>query len=176
MEMSKETTDKKTAQHTDRDSIVNGPWLTVEQTATYLALSDRSVRELEYRHVLPGHRFGGSVRFSQPELDILLASRRQPTAVEFQGECLFIPDGALGPLSTPEEMVEYLGLPSVEALIKRVARLQLPAYRISAKIIRFRRSEVDQILSYGSVESLTPINTMATQGADVCLPGGKEVN
>lgn len=167
--MSKETTDRKTAQHTDRDNIVNGPWLTVEQTATYLALSDRSVRELEYRHVLPGHRFGGSVRFSQPELDILLASRRQPTAVEFQNEVLFIPDGALGPLSTPEEMVEYLGLPSVKALIKRVVRLQLPAYRISTKIIRFRKAEVDQIMSYDSGASLTSNTTMANQGADAQL-------
>ena len=65
---------KKSTKH-----VVKGPWYTAQKLAEYLALpSHRSVRELERRGILPGHRLGTSLRFSQREIDrFLLASRQQ---------------------------------------------------------------------------------------------------
>jgi len=124
----------------------SGPWLDTAQLAEYLAISVRGVRELERRGVLPGHRLGRSVRFSLPEIDGQLRNRRQPTLEEVAGAVVEIPAGPLGPLWTPERAAEHLGLPSAEALAQRARRRQVPVYRVSERILRYRRVELDQLL------------------------------
>ncbi len=150
-----------------------GPWLDVKSTAHYLALTERAVRDLEYRGILPGHRLGRSLKFSLQELDELLVKFRQPTLYELGSREVQIPPGPLGPLMSPEAAAEYLGLPSVAALIKRTQRLQIPAYRISERIIRYRAAELDQAFSENR---LTPNTGSSILNGDACLPERKEVN
>jgi excisionase family DNA binding protein len=52
---------------------------------------------------------------------------------------------APGPWLTAEEAAEYLRLPSVRALYKRVERGQVPAHRWG-RLFRFRRPELDALL------------------------------
>lgn len=122
-----------------------GPWLTVAQLTEYLALpSEGAVRELERRRVLPGHRLGGSLRFSRPEIDALLLKSRQSTLNEIaEGARVdIVPVEGLGPLLDPENASSYLGLPSVDALNHRVRRGEVPTYRVGRQL-RFREAELD---------------------------------
>lgn len=141
--------------------------MSVNHVAEYLRLSERSVRDLEYRGALPGHRFGSSLRFSLDELDRLLACSRQTTLDELGSGEIDIPPGPLGPLMCPEEAAEYLGLPSVEALYKRTSRLQVPVYRIGNRILRYRAVELDQVL-VGQEEPLTRVSAEHIFEGDAC--------
>jgi hypothetical protein len=157
----------------DANQKVQGPWLDVKQVAFYLSMTERAVRDLEYRGALLGHRLGRSLRFSQPKLDKMLALARQPTLYEMGSREIDVPPGPLGPLMTPEDAAEYLGLPSTEALQKRALRLQIPAYRISERIMRYRAVELDQAIA-NQQKPLTryPVERNLKSGA--CLPEGKE--
>ena len=152
--------------------MVKGPWLTVDQTGEYLDLASRSVRELEYRGVLPGRRLGSSLRFSVQELNQLLISCRQRTLAELRTGKVSIPPGPLGPLMNIRNTINYLGLSSDDALRKRVARLQIPVYRISQRIMLFRDVEIDQSLAGNPLKLKGKCHIMT---GDVCLPEGKEV-
>jgi excisionase family DNA binding protein len=140
-----------------------GPWLSAEQVAIYLALpSHGSVRELERRGVLPAHRLGKSLRFSRAELDAMLCATRQNTVEEYlDGESVAVrvTNEPLGPLMTPEEAAEYLGLPSASALDHRVRRGQVPSYRVG-RAFRFRAAELDAVVARGtrpsSIVSILP--------------------
>ncbi len=151
-----------------------GPWLTASQVAEYLALSShRAVRELERRGVLPGHRLGGSVRFSLPELDALLIRSRQATVDEMIEEetPIVIPRSEpLGPLMTPEEAAEYLGLTTVEAVNMRAYRGQVPVYRIGERILRYHREELDAALLG---KPLTSTEMQSSMDFDARLQEGK---
>ncbi|MCK9462516.1 MAG: helix-turn-helix domain-containing protein [Proteobacteria bacterium] len=102
------------------------------------------MRELERRGVLPGHRLGGSLRFSRVEIDALLLKSRQPTLDEIaEGARVdIVPVDGLGPLLDPENASSYLGLPSVDALNHRVRRGEVPTYRVGRQL-RFREAELD---------------------------------
>jgi excisionase family DNA binding protein len=128
------------------DQVTAGPWLDAAQLAEYLAIPVRGIRELERRGVLPGHRLGRSVRFGLREIDALLRRRRQPTLDELAVAAVEIPSGPIGPLWTPERAGEHLGLPSTEALAQRARRRQVPVYRVSERILRYRRIELDRLL------------------------------
>ena len=122
-----------------------GPWLTAVQLARYLALSSEgAVRELERRGVIPGHRLGGSLRFSRVEIDALLLKSRQSTLNEIAESARvdIAPVDGLGPLLDPENAATYLGLPSVDALNHRVRRGEVPTYRVGRQL-RFREVELD---------------------------------
>jgi len=73
---------------------------------------------------------------------------------------------------SPENTAEYLGLPSIEALSKRVLRLQVPVYRISDRVFRYRAAELDQAFAR---KPLTVVGDRRSIGIDACLPEGKEV-
>jgi len=139
-------TSKKT-----QKSKASGPWLTAHQVAEYLGISSHgAVRELERRGVLPGHRLGGSLRFSLLKIDEMLIQSRRATVDEFLRGTASISvlnaSNPLGPLMTPEEAAEYLGLPSSEAVNMRAYRGQLPVYKIGERINRFRAEELDAAL------------------------------
>jgi len=158
----------------NRPKKLHGPWLNISQIALYLSMTQRAVRDLEYRGILPGHRLGRSLKFSLPELDRQLAKVRQPTLCELGSREIQVPPGPIGPLMTPQETADYLGLPSLEALYKRTSRLQVPVYRISERILRYRAGELDQVFA-GQQKLLTrsPVNLILE--SDACLPDGKEV-
>ena len=151
-----------------RASASRGPWLSVQQTAEYLALSEQAVRDLEYRGVLPGHRFGSSLRFSRTELDTMLASGRKATMTELGSHNVDVPPGPLGPLMTQERTVEYLSLPSLKALEHRLRRGQIPAYRLGGQW-RFRAVELDAVL-IGETRCLTRDPGRGTFDGDARLP------
>lgn len=44
---------------------------------------------------------------------------------------------------TADEVVLYLGLPSRGALYQMIRRAQIPAHRLGARRLRFRRDEID---------------------------------
>ena len=142
-------------------------------TAEYLDMTERAVRDLERRGVLPGRRLGRSVRFNLRELDRLLLACREATLEEIQGGPQKAPSSPLGPLVAPQAAADHMGLPSVEALLKRVWRLQVPAYRLSDRILRFRTAELDRAVS--GDDSLTQNPGSPTLDPDACLPRGKEV-
>ena len=144
------------------------------QVAEYLAMKPRAVRDLERRGALPGHRLGRSLRFNQRELDRFLLARREATLEEIENRGKRPVGAPLGPLMPPEDAAEYLGLPSTEALYKRVWRLQVPAYRLSDRILRFRAAELD--LAAGLDDPLTRDPGGPILDRDACLPRGKEVN
>ena len=48
---------------------------------------------------------------------------------------------------TAAEAAEYLGLSSVKALYELVRRGVVPAYRLGERSLRFRREELDKLLS-----------------------------
>jgi excisionase family DNA binding protein len=148
---------------TETINRTEGPWRGVKQVAYYLGMSERAVRDLEYRGVLPGHRLGRSLKFSLPELDRLLLERRQCTLDELGGCETDLPTGLLGPLMSPDVATEYLGLPSARALIQRVYRMQMSAYYISRRIIRFRKCELDDCM-------LTSWSNGVSVNSDACLP------
>jgi len=50
----------------------------------------------------------------------------------------------------PQDAASYLGMPSVRALYQSVRRGQVPAYRLGRRL-RFRRSELDEVLARGRV-------------------------
>jgi excisionase family DNA binding protein len=149
---------------------VQGPWLTVAAAAVYLAMTERAVRDLWYRGILPGHRMGGVIRFSQPELDNFLRVRRESTdeevALGTQG--ISASPALLGPFLNPEAAASYLGLPSDKALLQRVRRRQVPVYRISERILRFRPAELDALLTE---KRLTVCIEKPILENDACLPG-----
>jgi excisionase family DNA binding protein len=57
-------------------------------------------------------------------------------------------DSRPGPWLTAGEAAEYLRLPSVQAVYKRVERGQLPVHRFG-RLHRFRRAELDALLEGG---------------------------
>ena len=147
---------------------MRGPWLSVRQAAEYLALSEQAIRDLEYRGALPGHRFGASLRFSQTELDTILASGRKATMTELGSHNVDVPPGPLGPLMSQEEATEYLALPSIKALEHRLRRGQIPAYRLGGQW-RFRAIELDNVL-IGEPRCLTRDPGRGTFDGDARLP------
>ena len=48
-----------------------------------------------------------------------------------------------------DEAARYLGLPSRKALYQAVRRGQIPAHRLGARRMRFRRVELDRVLERG---------------------------
>ena len=156
---------------------LHGPWYSAKQIAEYLALpSHRSVRELERRGILPGHRFGGSLRFSRSEIDRVLLRSRQDTVDESLGDKNRVSislDTPLGPFLTPEDAAAYLGLPSTESVYMRVYRGQIPVYRIGDKILRYRAVDLDQVLL---TNSLTRISHPSILDDDARLQEGKGGN
>lgn len=150
-----------------------GPWLDVNQTAEYLAMKPRAVRELVSRGVLPSHRLGRSIRVNLRQLDRYLLNRRQATlddVVEGKPAPTAFP---LGPFLSAENAAEYLGLPSTQALNKRAQRMQVPFYRISERVKRFRLTELD--LAFTDSPPLTCTKPSPNFTGDACLPGREEV-
>ncbi len=152
----------------NRAPEIRGPWLSAVQAAEYLALSEQAVRDLEYRSVLPGHRFGASLRFSRAELDTMLARGRKATVPELISGIVFIPPKPLGPLMSQEEAVKYLALPSLKALEHRLRRGQVPAYRLGGQW-RFRAIELDIALT-DDTRCLTRDPRRGTFDGDARLP------
>jgi excisionase family DNA binding protein len=62
-------------------------------------------------------------------------------------------ENALGPWLSAEQAAEYLALTSTRALYPAVRRGELPAYRFGRRL-RFRRNELDAVLSRGRVLTL----------------------
>ena len=151
-----------------------GPWLDVAATAAYLDMTERAARDLERRGVLPGHRLGRTVRFDLRELDRRLLACREATLEEIKAGPQKPPSSPLGPLLAPQAAADHMGLPSVEALYKRVWRLQVPVYRLSNRILRFRAVELDRAL--GLDDPLTGGPGGPILDRDACLPRGKEVS
>ena len=52
------------------------------------------------------------------------------------------------------EAAGYLGLPSRKALYQAVRRGQVPAHRLGARRMRFRRVELDEVLERGRQRSV----------------------
>jgi hypothetical protein len=146
----------------------------VAAAAAYLDMIERAVRDLERRGVLPGHRLGRTVRFDLRELDRRLLACREATLEEIKAGPQKPPSSPLGPLLAPQAAADHMDLPSVEALYKRVWRLQVPVYRLSNRILRFRAVELDRAL--GLDDPLTGGPGGPILDRDACLPRGKEVS
>ena len=143
-------------------------YLPVESAAHYLGVTQRSLRDLEARGIVPGCRLGRSLRFDLNALDDHLRECRIQTLEEIKSGVQQVPLGYLGPLIPPEAAAAYLGLSSARALTQRVYRMQIPAYRISERIIRFRKCELDTCM-------LTSTDTFPNLEDSACLPnlGGR---
>lgn len=50
------------------------------------------------------------------------------------------------PWLTPQEAMEYLGLPSLAALYQATRRGHVPAHRLSSRTLRYYRPELDAVL------------------------------
>ena len=148
-----------------------GPWLDVRGTAEYLAMRERAVRDLWRRGILPGHRFARNVRFGLRELDGFLLRNRQATLDEIAAGACEKRSGPIGPLVSPEQAAAYLGLASVDALIKRTERRQIPVYRVSTRLLRYRLAEFDFAIAGNR---LTARGGEPTMDFGACLPTGKE--
>lgn len=126
------------------------PWMTPEEAAKYLALStERSLRDIARRRLLPAHRLGRTLRFSRPEVDAAMVANRQATIAEVRRGGAGAPaldEPCLGPFLTPEQAAAYLKLSSAQAVNVRAYRGQIPVYRIGDRILRYRACELDAAL------------------------------
>ncbi|MCP4607019.1 MAG: helix-turn-helix domain-containing protein [Proteobacteria bacterium] len=135
----------------------------IECAAHYLGITPRSLRDFEMRGIIPACRLGRSVRFNLRVLDKYLIANRMTTLEELENGSSQVPPGPIGPLLPPNTAAEYLGLKSARSLIQRVYRMQIPAYRVSERTIRFRKCELDNCL-------LTGIVNNSTVDYSACLP------
>jgi len=54
---------------------------------------------------------------------------------------------------TADDVAEYLGLPSRQAVYQAVRRGEVPAHRLGRRRLRFRRDELDRALERGRMVS-----------------------
>lgn len=57
---------------------------------------------------------------------------------------------------TADDVAEYLGLPSRQAVYQAVRRGEVPAHRLGRRRLRFRRDELDRTLEQGRM--FNPLN------------------
>jgi excisionase family DNA binding protein len=62
---------------------------------------------------------------------------------------------------TASEAAEYLRLPSVKALYQRAARGQIKKYLLGARVIRFRRRDLDALLRPCGTPATAPVDPNA---------------
>ena len=147
----------------DDAKYLENKYLNVKSAAYYLGVTPRALRDFELRGVIQCCRLGRSVRFNIAELDTYLFQNRIPTLVEIKDGGPQIPPGPIGPLISPDAAAEYLGLPSARSVMQRVNRMQLPAYKISDRVFRFRKCELDNCM-------LTNHINAANVEDSACLP------
>ena len=68
-------------------------------------------------------------------------------------------------------LAEKSVIDSVDALIKRTERRQIPSYRVSVRLLRYRLAEIDLVIARNR---LTARRGEPTMDIGACLPTGKE--
>ena len=74
---------------------------------------------------------------------------------------------ASGPWMTAEDVMGYLRLPSRNIVYQMVREGQIPCYRLGERRLRFKRSDLDDLLEQNRSTTLEDLDKML---GDACLP------